>query len=159
MNKDEFYISFENKFRGTREQIINSFCNYEGSLNYCFNNFANPKVLDIGCGRGEWLQKLKQSGLDGTGIEINSKMVDYRNDLELEVLEGDAISLMTSFEDQTFAIISIFHIVEHLNFDYLDEFLSECKCLLSTEDLLIIETPSIDSLIVSTNNFYLDNAT
>ena len=157
MNKDEFYISFENRFRGTREQIINSFCNYEGSLNYCLKNYANPKVLDIGCGRGEWLQKLKEFGLDGTGIEINSKMVEYCDDLELDVLEGDAISLMASFEDQTFAIISIFHVVEHLNSDYLDELLSECKRLLSTEGLLIIETPSIDNLIVSTNNFYLDN--
>ena len=107
MNKDEFYISFENKFRGTREQIINSFCNYEGSLNYCFKNYANLKVLDIVCGRGEWLQKLKQLGLDGTGIEINSKMVEYCNGLELDVLEDDEISLMASFEDQTFAIISI----------------------------------------------------
>ena len=62
MNKDEFHISFENKFRDTREQIINSFCNYEGSLNYCFKNYANLNVLDIGCGRGEWLQKLKSWG-------------------------------------------------------------------------------------------------
>ncbi|WP_269614262.1 hypothetical protein [Prochlorococcus marinus] len=64
---------------------------------------------------------------------------------------------MVSFEDQTFAIISIFHVVECLNYDYLDELVSECKRLLSTEALLIIETPSIDNLIVSTNNFYLDN--
>ena len=101
--------------------------------------------------------KVKTVGLDGTGIEINSKMVEYCNDLELDVLVGDAISLIASFEDQTFAIISIFHVVEYLNSDYLDELLSEFKSLLSTEGLLIIETPSIDNLIVLINNFYLDN--
>ena len=53
--------------------------------------------------------KVKKLGLDGTGIEINSKMVEYCDDLELDVLEGDSISLMASFEDQTFAIISILH--------------------------------------------------
>ena len=43
-----------------------------------------------------------------------------------------------------------------MNSDYLDELLYECKRLLSKEGLLIIETPSIVNLIVSTNNFYLD---
>ena len=96
-------------------------------------------------------------GLDGTGIEINSKMVEYCNDLEFDFLEGDAISSMANFEDQTFSIISIFHVVEHLNSDCLDELLSEFKSLMSTEGLLIIDTPSIDNLIVLTNNFYLEN--
>ncbi len=157
MNKDEFYLSFENKFRGTREDIINSLSNYDGSLNYCCNKFDLPKLLDIGCGRGEWLQKLKEFGLDATGIEINPRMVQTCRDLQLDVLEGDAISLMNSFEDQTFAIISIFHVIEHLNSDYLDELLSQCRRLLCPEGLLIIETPSIDNLIVSSNHFYLDS--
>ena len=157
MNKDEFYLSFENKFRGTREDIINSLSNYDGSLNYCCNKFDLPKLLDIGCGRGEWLQKVKELGLDATGIEMNPRMVQACRDLKLEVLEGDAISLMNSFEGETFALISIFHVVEHLQSDYLDELLSQCKRLLSSEGLLIIETPSIDNLIVSSNRFYLDS--
>ena len=157
MNKEELYLSFENKFRGTREQIINLLSNYDGSLNYCFNNFNNPKILDIGCGRGEWLQKLKELGLDAIGIENNRKMVEFCRELELNVLEGDAISLMNTFDDESFTIISIFHVVEHLNSDYLDELLTECKRLMCPEGLLIIETPSIDNLIVSSNHFYLDN--
>ena len=157
MNKDEFYLSFENRFRGTREQILNSLSSYDGSLNYCLKNFDNPKVLDIGSGRGEWLQKLEEFGLKGIGIELNQKMVQSCRDLKLDVLHGDAISLMNNFPDHTFSMISIFHVVEHLNIDYLNMLLAECRRLISPKGLLIVETPSIDNLLISTNRFYLDS--
>ncbi len=157
MNNDEFYLSFENNFRGTREHIINSLCNYDGSLNYCCKNFENPKVLDIGCGRGDWLHKLKEFELDGIGLEINRSMVQSCRDVGLDVLEGDALALMNTFDDHTFAIISIFHVAENLNSDYLDKLLSECRRLVCPDGLLIIETSSIDNLIISTNRRSVDN--
>ena len=141
MNKDEFYLSFENRFRGTREQIINSLSSYDGSLNYCLKNFDKPKVLDIGSGRGEWLQKLEEFGLKGIGIELNQKMVQSCRDLKLDVLHGDAISLMNNFPDHTFSMISIFHVVEHLNIDYLNMLLAECRRLISPEGLFTSLSP------------------
>ena len=110
----EYYLEFENVFRGKREEIISRQKNYDGVIRYLLKNHENPNVLDIGCGRGEWLQNCQEKGLIAKGIELNSKMISLCREYNLDVLEGDALAVLKQIESQSFSLITSFHLIEHL---------------------------------------------
>ena len=64
-----FYTEFENNFRGSREQIINVLSNYDGLIDYILDSDSKPSLLDIGSGRGDWIQKCNAKGFKSIGLE------------------------------------------------------------------------------------------
>ena len=113
----EFYLDFENNFRGSRNQIRDILSNYDGLIQYVLDTDDHPRLLDIGSGRGEWLQKCSDLGFESIGIEINSDMAEFCENIGLNILRGDAISLLKDIPDNSFSLISAFHIIEHIDFD------------------------------------------
>ena len=155
MEKD-FYFEFENKFRGSRDEIKNRLSNYQGLLDYILLEFDTPKLLDIGCGRGEWLEICNNQGIKSLGIESDSSMYDFCKGLNLDVFCEDALTALFKYEKNSFQLISAFHLIEHLDNRNLDILLNECQRILEPGGVLILETPSIDNIKVSTKSFYLD---
>tara|TARA_Y100001968_G_C19349576_1_gene713886 strand:- start:96 stop:1307 length:1212 start_codon:yes stop_codon:yes gene_type:complete len=152
----DFYVEFENNFRGSREQIINVLANYDGLIDYILSIDKNPSLLDIGSGRGEWIQKCNAKGFKSIGIELDSRMVKDCKNLNLNIKQGDALSLLDDFHEDSFSIVSAFHVIEHMNYANIDELLIKCKRILKPDGLLILETPSIDNLIVASKSFHID---
>ena len=157
MDLDQLYFNFENRFRGNRDHVINSLNIYDGSIKYCKRELDGLEALDIGCGRGEWLEKLSHSGFNCLGIETNESMVRTCRELGLNILHGDALNSLKSLPDKKFSLISMFHVIEHLENNYIKQIFCECKRLICPGGLLLIETPSIDNLIVSSKTFHLDS--
>tara|TARA_B100000965_G_C19543582_1_gene736721 strand:+ start:123 stop:1346 length:1224 start_codon:yes stop_codon:yes gene_type:complete len=151
-----YYLDFENKFRGERQNIIDALSMYDPLIEKIVENCPSPKLIDIGCGRGEWLQKWKYRFDDVCGIEFDKDMIRTCRENHLNVIEGDAIDVLTGFENQTVEIITIFHLIEHLEHHKLLKLLIECERVLNNDGVLIMETPNIDSLLVSTKSFHLD---
>tara|TARA_Y100001968_G_scaffold300640_1_gene312210 strand:+ start:6597 stop:7817 length:1221 start_codon:yes stop_codon:yes gene_type:complete len=152
------YFELENSFRGSRDEIKNKLSIYDGLLE-CFSSQADtPTVLDIGCGRGEWLELCSQKGFIATGIESNSSMVNEcrSNNLNLNILQGNALDLLKNISDQSISIISAFHLIEHLSYEDIFYLFKQCKRIIKNNGVCIFETPSIDNLIVSSNRFYMD---
>ena len=79
----DFYTDFENNFRGSREQIIDVLSNYDGLIDYILTIDNDPSLLDIGSGRGEWLQKCNAKGFNSIGLELDAKMVNDCRKLNL----------------------------------------------------------------------------
>ena len=152
----DFYTEFENNFRGSREQIINVLSNYDGLIDYILNIDNNPSLLDIGSGRGEWIQKCKAKGFNSIGLELDPKMVDDCKKLNLNIKQGDALSLLDDFAEDSFSIVSAFHVIEHMNHENINELLIQAKRILKPDGLLILETPSIDNIMVSSKSFHID---
>ena len=152
----DFYFNFEKKFRGSRENIIDRISIYDSLIQLIIKQKQDHKFLDIGCGRGEWLQKWNERGPDCIGIEVYSNMTNYCLNQGFKVIQDDAIKTLKSFESQSISVITIFHLIEHLDNNYLNQLMSSCYRVLAENGLLIIETPSIDNLLVSTKSFYLD---
>ena len=152
----EYYLEFENEFRGKREEIISRQKNYDGVIRYLLKNHKKPNILDIGCGRGEWIQKCQEKGLIASGIELNTQMISLCRKYNLDILEGDALSILKQIESQSFNLITSFHLIEHLDNKTIGNIICECKRILKDDGLLIFETPSIDNLVISTRQFYLD---
>ena len=150
--ESNYYLEFENKFRGNRETIIDNLSIYDQLIETIVDGNPSPKLLDIGCGRGEWLQKWKNRFNDICGIDSDQKMIETCRENNLNVIEGDAIEVLSKFANQSINIITIFHLIEHLTHNTLLELLLECKRVLSNQGVLIMETPNIDNLLVSTKS-------
>ena len=152
-----FYLDFENKFRGKRETIKEQFSSYDKLVEKVVENNSFNRFVDIGCGRGEWVEKWKDKVEDMIGIECDAKMLDVCRSNGLNVIEGNAIDVLSKFKDHSISLVTLFHVIEHLDHKKLIELLEQIERVLTTKGVLIMETPSIDNLIVSTKTFYLDH--
>lgn len=142
------YFDFENCFRGDRETIKRRQMEY---LPY----FAGRKaVLDLGCGRGEFLELLKENDVQAKGVDIYDEFVVYCQNRGLDVTEGDAISYLSKAcsTDGIFAG----QLVEHLSLGQIIELCSLAYEKLEKGGYLILETPNPMSLAIYTHAFYMD---
>ncbi len=152
----ENYIEFENQFRGSRESILERLDQYKEALTYVKEEYPNAKTLDLGCGRGEWLEKCKQYELNGQGIDASISMIKYCKNQRLNACKGNIFKIMPHLKSNSYSLITAFHIIEHLENNKTAKLLIEAKRLLTENGILIIEMPSIDNIYVSTESFYLD---
>ncbi len=154
--KSDYYLNFENQFRGESTSINEQFSKYLELIKLSLDVNESSKLLDIGSGRGEWLQICKQVVHECIGIENDSHMVQLCRKKGLNILEDDAILALNKISSNSISIITAFHIIEHMEHKTIINLLSECYRVLNSKGILIIETPSIDNLVVSANNFYVD---
>ena len=102
------------------------------------------------------IQKCNSKGFKSIGLELDPKMVHDCKKLNLNIKEGDALSLLDDFCEDSFSIVSAFHVIEHMNHENIKELLIKSKRILKPDGLLILETPSIDNILVSTKSFHID---
>lgn len=144
------YFDFENYFRGPRE-VVKGW--QEGYLKY-FEGRKN--VLDMGCGRGEFLEVLTEAGVDARGVDLYHKFVEYCQELGLNVIEADAIQYLYTQEVESVGGIFASQVIEHLRVDQLIEFCRLAYQRLEEGAYLILETPNPTCLAVFTHAFYVD---
>ena len=113
-------------------------------------------ILDLGCGRGEWLELLVEEGLKGRGVETNHILIEQARTDGLEVIEENALSYLRTVPDQSLNAVTGFHFIEHLSFETLIELLDEIARTLKVGGLVIFETPNPKNLVVGACNFYSD---
>jgi SAM-dependent methyltransferase len=86
---------------------------------------VDSPILDVGCDRGEWLELLRENGLAAYGIDINSMMVERTVSLGLDARVADLLGHLRTLSDASRSAITAFHVVEHLPFEVLVDFLDE----------------------------------
>jgi len=153
---DELYLAFENKFRGAPEEIAARCKRYLPLLAATPGVVAGGAVLDIGCGRGEWLTLLKEIGLECRGVDLNRAMVAAATERGHEVIAGDAIAYLRGQPADSLGAITAFHLVEHLPFAVLMNLLEEANRVLKPGGAILFETPNPECLVVGACNFYYD---
>ncbi|UUZ90819.1 methyltransferase domain-containing protein [Paenibacillus sp. P25] len=144
------YLHFENKFRGSTEEIKNRQKVY---LPY-FNN--SSQVLDIGCGRGEFVELLMENNIKVQGIDLNDDMVEYCQDRGLPVIKSDAIKYLASLENGQLGGIFLGQVIEHMPFDQIISLVDLAYSKLKPGSYLIMETPNPLSLAIFYRTFYVD---
>jgi O-antigen chain-terminating methyltransferase len=153
---DPIYVEFEDLFRGDRDDIKQRFEVYIPRLKDAKLGHPEMAVLDLGCGRGEWLELLRDEGLTGSGIDMNLTMVEECRKRGLSVTAGEAIQHLRSLPAGSMGVVTGFHIVEHLSLDNLLALLDETSRVLRPGGMAIFETPNPSNLRVSGETFYLD---
>jgi O-antigen chain-terminating methyltransferase len=150
---DSLYFSLEDVLRGTPEQIKEEVKVY---LHVLQNAGVTSDILDVGCGRGEWLQVLRENGFEARGIDTNRILVQQCKELSLDVEEREALSYLRSLSGASLNVVTAFHFAEHLPLETLVQFLDEAGRTLRPGGLIILETPNPENLLVGSCNFYLD---
>lgn len=152
----DFYRTFEEKFRGPRELVKSRLRVYLPFLRPLRGSFSTALAVDLGCGRGEWLELLYEQGFEAEGVDLDDGMLAACRDLGLKVQTGDALGYLTALPDDSQAIVSGFHLVEHIPFQVLLQLVAEALRVLKPGGLLILETPNPENIIVGATNFYID---
>ena len=147
---DALYAALEDRFRGSRDDIKEGFKIY---LPYV-KDLA--PVLDLGCGRGDWLEILSEQRIEAHGIDNNQIQIEQCRNHGLKVTENDFVAHLRSMDDASVGTITGFHIIEHLSLDTLLTLLNESMRVLRPGGLVIFETPNPENVLVGSNYFYMD---
>ena len=151
---DSFYLSFENHFRGEEAEIKKRQEFYLPFIQQSVQE--NDTILDIGCGRGEWLSLLKENNFNAQGIELNRITSTILQERGFNIINENALTYLNSLEDNSIGAITAFHVVEHLDFPDLIEFLEEAYRVLKKNGVIILETPNPENILVGSCSFYVD---
>ena len=149
------YVQYENQFRGTRESIKNRLAFYLPYVSQLYP-IENAHVLDVGCGRGEWLEFLRERGIEAVGVDNNSSMVDYCHSIGLNVNYADCMSFLNDHSSGNYHAITAFQLIEHLRFKTMFHFFKLCYDALLPNGFVIFETPNNDNLLVAASLFHKD---
>lgn len=153
---DALYLAFEDAFRGTQREIRTRVSAYLGDVRATMKRTGGGRVVDLGCGRGEWLEVLAEEKISCTGVDSNIVLVTECRERGLDVVESDAISYLRGQPESSISALSTLHVIEHLPFQLQLELLRECFRVLRPGGLLIVETPNPENLIIGGCNFYMD---
>ncbi len=131
------YVAFENKFRRSDEALASRFAKYAGDFAPVS---SGSTVLDLGCGRGEFLQALSRAGIKGRGVESNASAVSVCQAAGLDVAHGDLIQFLKSVERASVGGVFAAQVAEHLPPAILQALLVEAHRVLKSGGWLILET-------------------
>jgi SAM-dependent methyltransferase len=131
------YPAFEAAFRGSEQDVRTRLESY-------IPLFAGARdVLDVGCGRGEFLELLREAGITGRGLDLNLEMVEMCRARGLDVTHGDGLSYLRSLQDESLGGLFAAQVVEHLPPDYLLAFLNEAQRTLRPNGVIVLETINV----------------
>lgn len=144
------YTRFADRFRGSEEYVR------ENQLFYVPLFREAGRVLDIGCGRGEFLELLRDQNIPARGIEMSDESVGYCRSKGLEVEKADLFSYLAGLPEASEDVIFCSQVVEHLEPARLPELVQLCASRLRKGGVLAMETPNPECLAIFATHFYLD---
>jgi SAM-dependent methyltransferase len=139
------YFAFEARMRGSRELIR------ERQAPYVDEFRDRSPVLDIGCGRGEFLELLRDAGVEARGIDLDADMVEHCREEGLDVQRAEAVAYLPTLGDGSLGGIFCAHVVEHLAPPALFRLLELAAAKLRQRGLFVAETPNPLSLYALAN--------
>ncbi|HVE94434.1 MAG TPA: methyltransferase domain-containing protein [Acidimicrobiales bacterium] len=151
---DHVYAAFEEKFRGTAQDVGALQSEYL-PIAMTLPTDAGP-ILDIGSGRGEWLDLLRRSGLPAYGLDTNAGFVAASVERGLDVRQEDGLQHLRALPRGSLAGVTAFHVVEHLEPEQVLQLVEDAALALAPGGALILETPNPQNLLVGSSTFYLD---
>ena len=139
--EDSGYAAFENRFRGRPEELRERLASYVVR----FEGLA--PVVDLGCGRGEFLELLKAAGIAARGVEASAHAAADCRARGLDVSEGDLVDFLRAQADASLGGVFAAQVAEHLPPAALQALLREAHRVLRAGGLLALETVNPRSVI------------
>jgi len=139
--QDSVYTAFENRFRGSREEVRARQQSYVELLRGHF------PVVDLGCGRGELLELLRSAGIDARGVEGNTSAAQECRAKGLDVTHGDLVLFLEQQEPGRLGAVFAAQVAEHLEPPRLAALLAGSHRALARDGLLVLETVNVASAL------------
>ncbi len=148
--EDWRYASFENKYRGSEDEIKKQLENYIEFFR------QERKVLDLGCGRGEFLTLLAENGITAEGIDINEQMIDICRERNLNCSKADILDNLAESEEESLGGIFSSQVIEHMPPNYLKRVIELAFHKLAPSSFIVLETINPTSVFALVQIYYLD---
>ncbi|WP_048862242.1 class I SAM-dependent methyltransferase, partial [Acidisphaera rubrifaciens] len=153
---DALYVAFEDRFRGARADIRERQRAHLPVMRAAGAGTAARPIVDVGAGRGEWLELLRDEGLVALGVDLNARMAALCREMGLDCAADDAIEYLRRLPDASVGAVTGFHIIEHLPFRVFVALLDESLRVLAPGGVVLFETPNPANVLVGSRYFYLD---
>lgn len=148
--EDWRYAGFENRYRGSEDEVKKQ---QEGYLDFFRHD---KKVLDLGCGRGEFLTLLSEKGITAEGVDMNEQMIDICREKGLNCAKGDILDKLTEFETGSLGGIFSSQVIEHMPPNYLKRVIELSFHKLAPSSTIVLETVNPTSVFALVQIYYLD---
>lgn len=157
-NWNNFYSAFEDRFRGSSEDISTRikerYLDHIISTSKRFSTYEEIRALDLGCGKGEMLDLFSEVGFQVTGVDQAKFVTELKTNQTHNT--QDLLIYLKNQPDESVMAVSMLHVIEHCHPQYMFEACQEIFRILKKNGILILETPSLFSLWSGTRQFYLD---
>lgn len=147
---EQQYLNLEERFRGSEQEIASRIAAYAPYFE------GKTSLLDLGCGRGEALELFARQGLAVHGIDSSAEMVARCREKGLSAEQGDLFGTLAAMPDGSYDAVVSFHVIEHLPPQSLPLLVRSAWRVLKPGGVLILETPSPLSVVMSARNFWAD---
>lgn len=147
------YADFTEHFRGSTAEVG---AKLEGYLPDVHRLAGPGGVVDLGCGRGEWLALLRAAGVAARGVDANAAFVAAGRARGLDMELGDALGYLEAQPPDSIDMITAFHVIEHLATEDLLALLEAARGALRPGGCLLLETPNPTNLVMAACDFYND---
>jgi 2-polyprenyl-3-methyl-5-hydroxy-6-metoxy-1,4-benzoquinol methylase len=144
------WLRFAESFRGPEENIR------DRQRHYVLRFAGSAPVLDLGCGRGEFLEAARDAGLAATGIDQSDECVALCRGKGLHAEKADLFAYLDALADQSLGGIYCSQVVEHIDPHRLPDLIAVMAKKLRAGALAVIETPNPECLAIFATHFYLD---
>ena len=144
------YGRFAERFRGSEDYVK------RGQQIYGPHFAGCQSVLDIGCGRGEFLETMRDAGIPARGIDLSEESVATCRHKGLEAESADLYTYLADLPEASLDGIFCSQVVEHLPPERLPEMVKLCASRLARNGVIAIETPNPECLAIFATHFYLD---
>jgi 2-polyprenyl-3-methyl-5-hydroxy-6-metoxy-1,4-benzoquinol methylase len=148
--EDGRYAGFENRYRGPEDEVRKQ---QESYLSYFKQD---KKVLDLGCGRGEFLSLLKENEIPVEGVDLNEQMIELCRGKGLDCEKADILDKLTEAEDNSLGGVFSSQVIEHMPPDYLKRVVELAYSKLAPSGYIVLETVNPTSVFALVQIYYLD---
>lgn len=152
-----FYFVLEERYRGAREEIKQRLLIYRNDFRAARERTgAVGPVIDLGCGRGELLEVLREDGFQAIGVDSNETQLDVARRHGVAVVRANALDHLRTLKDNSVLAVTGIHIVEHIPFPDLIQLMLEVARVVMKGGVAVFETPNPRNIIVGATTFHLD---
>jgi len=144
------YGRFAERFRGTEEYVKAAQAVYDPHFR------GRRNVLDLGCGRGEFLERMRALSVSARGIDLSEESVAMCRHKGLAAESADLFEYLSNLPEASLDGIFCSQVVEHIPPERLPEMIRLAVSRLERNGVIAIETPNPECLAIFATHFYLD---
>jgi ubiquinone/menaquinone biosynthesis C-methylase UbiE len=144
--QNQFYRALEERFHGSGDLTRSRLQEYRRFVEPLSRTLTDLKAVDLGCGRGDFLEFLREIGVDAEGVDLNDAMLAACQEAGLKVTKADALTFLRSLPSESYGLVTAFHTIQNISFGEVRSLISEAFRVLCPGGILILETPSPEDL-------------
>jgi SAM-dependent methyltransferase len=150
------WMRFADAFRGPEDAIRERQKRYAGRFAGSVHESSVHEILDLGCGRGEFLEAAREAGLRARGIDQSQECIALCRAKGLDAEQADLFTYLAAVEDRSLGGVFCSQVVEHLPPERVPALVRLLAAKLRPGALVAIETPNPECLAIFATHFYLD---